>query len=312
MIDSETAEQIDEAAFAWVARRDRFGSSPTLDAELEAWLAGDPRRRGAFLQAEAAWSLIDRAAQTGPAPRLAAARPTRRWAMAGGGGLLAAGLATAWVMLREEAVTTAVGEVRHVPLADGSRMILNTETRASVAMKREVRRVRLADGEAWFHVAKDAERPFVVEAGAVRVRAVGTAFSVRRLPRGAEVLVNEGVVEAWLVGDDPARTRIAAGQSARVLEGQPIRARLTEGDEIDRKLAWRAGKIDLDGETLDDAVAQFNRYNRRKLTVEDTALGARRLYGVFRAEDPEGFARSAGLSLGVQVRFTPTEIFIGV
>lgn len=308
--EPETAEQIDEAAIAWVARLDRHGGAPHLEAELAAWLAGDQRRAGALLRARAIWRSLD-SALAAEVPRERRRGMTRRFAAGGGAGLLAAGLAGAWVMLREEPMTTTVGEVRHVPLADGSAVILNTDTRMGVALRRDVRRVRISDGEAWFQVAKDAARPFVVEAGPVRVQAVGTAFSVRRLEGGADVLVTEGVVEAWLVGAEKDRTRISAGETAQVREGQAVVASTSEGGEMDRRLAWRAGKIELEGETLADAVAQFNRFNRRKLVLQDPRLGGRRLYGVFRANDPEGFSRSVAVILGAHVHIDAREITIG-
>jgi transmembrane sensor len=308
MNEAESADQIDEAAFAWVARLDRYGPTAVLEQELEAWLAQDPRRRGAFLRAQALWGRLDRASQA-EEPRRVRVRIDRRLALAAGTAL-AASVAGLWVMSRETPYATAVGEVRHIPLPDGSGMALNTDSQAQVAMPRSERRVRLAEGEAWFHVAKDPDRPFIVEAGRVRVRAVGTAFSVRRLDNGAEVLVSEGVVEAWLVGSERGKVRIGAGQKARVLEGAPALIE-TAASEIDRKLAWRSEKIDLEGETLAEAIAEFNRFNRRKLVLTDAALAGRRLYGVFRADDPEAFARSAALSLSAQVRIDPDRIAIG-
>lgn len=71
--------------------------------------------------------------------------------------------------------------------------------------------------------------------------------------------------------------------------------------EIDRALAWRSGKIDLAGETLADAVAEFNRHNRRKLVIADERLSGERLFGVFRTDDPDGFASAVYRSLGVRV-----------
>jgi len=308
MIQTESADQIDVAAFAWVARLDRCGADAAVLTELEAWLAQDDRRRGAFLRAQAIWGKLDRASQ---AERGRGARTDRRLALAGGAAALAAGAAGFWVTQREPLYTTTIGEVRRAALADGSGMVLNAATRVHVALGAHERRVRLAQGEAWFQVAKDPARPFVVEAGRVRVRAVGTAFSVRRLSHGAEVMVSEGIVEAWLVGEEEARTRLVAGQRARVLEGGPILIEAQAVSAIERKLAWRSEKIELDGETLGEAIAEFNRFNRRQVILADNSLAGRRLYGVFRADDPESFARSVALSLGVDVAFEPDRITIG-
>src|SRR3546814_12357098 len=88
------------------------------------------------------------------------------------------------------------------------------------------RNVVLREGEAWFQVARDKSRPFVVEAGKVRVQAVGTAFSVRRDENGASVFVTEGVVEIWVDGDRAQRRRLSAGMQAYVSE-RPRNGRAT-------------------------------------------------------------------------------------
>jgi transmembrane sensor len=313
MIEPESADQIDEAAFAWVARLDRCGADAAVQAELQAWLSQDARRRGAFLRAEAIWGKLDRACQgegLGRAHR-GVIRVDRRLALTGGVAALAAAAAGVWVVEREPFYATTIGQVRRVPLADGSGMVLNTGSQARVALRDHERRVVLARGEAWFQVAKDRTRPFIVEAGPVRVQAVGTAFSVRRLGAGADVLVSEGIVETWLVDEARPRTRLIAGQKARVLEGRPILVQASAVEAIERKLAWRSNRIELEGETLGEAVADFNRYNHRQIALADSGLAGRRLYGVFRADNPEAFARSVALSLGVDVGFEPDRITLG-
>jgi transmembrane sensor len=314
MSEAESAEQIDEAAFAWVARLDREGRSPELETALQTWLAGDERRRGAFLRAEALWSRLDRASLS---PVYASREPSssmsRRVMLAVGGGMAASGIFAAWLYFgRETTFTTTTGETRSVPLADGSVIVMNTQSEVGVAMTPKVRRIRLAAGEAWFDVAKDPNLPFVVEADRVRVQAVGTAFSVRRFDNGADVRVTEGVVEAWVEGADDSRVRIEAGEKAFVSENvEPVKAKPVRDAENERKLSWRTGKIDLSGETLADAVAEFNRYNDRKLKVANPALASRRMYGLFRAHDPEGFARAVALSLNAPVQISADEITIG-
>ena len=310
MIETESADQIDEAAFAWVARLDRCGADAGVQAELEAWLAQDDRRRGAFLRAEAIWGKLDRASQA-ERGRNGETRLDRRLALTGGAAALAAGAAGLWVMPREPHYATKVGEIGRVPLADGSGVVLNAGSRVGVALHAHERRVRLAQGEAWFQVAKDPTRPFVVEAGRVRVRAVGTAFAVRRFNHGAEVMVSEGIVETWLTGAEQAKTRLVAGQSARVFEGRPILVDATALTTVERKLAWRSKRIELDGETLGEAVAEFNRFNRRQVVIADSRLAGRRLYGVFHADDPESFARSVAMSLGAEASFAPDRITLG-
>ncbi len=312
MIDREKAEDIEAEAARWVWRRDRDGRTPKLEAGLEAWLAGDVRRQGALLKAEAVWTLLERARETttGPVARQARSTSRRAW-LAGAGVALAASMAGVGVLvLREDRFSTRVGEVRRVPLKDGSTVAVNTASQVDVAFRREQRTVRLRTGEAWFQVARDVQRPFVVEAGAVRVRAVGTAFSVRRRPDGAEVLVTEGVVEVWAEGASSAPARLKAGQGAFVADAGGLRATAAPAS-VDRKLEWRYGKIDLAGETLREAVADFNRYNDRKLVIGDPRIADERFYGVFNTGGPEAFAAAVGASLGVEVEAHGDEIVLG-
>ena len=208
-------------------------------------------------------------------------------------------------------MSTLRGEVRRVSMPDGSVMELNTQSRVHIAMTNRHRVLHLDQGEAWFHVFKDPQRPFVVEIGRARVQAIGTAFSVRRRDEGVEVLVTEGVVEAWAEGASSPHMRLPAGQKGFIREDAPVLARLAAPEELERRLAWRAGRIDLAGETLSDAVAEFNRYNSRKIVVTDETLTSKRFFGVFRVDDPEGFARSVHQSLGAPVSISADAIVIG-
>lgn len=307
----QSASEIEEQAATWIWRLDREGRTPMLLAELDGWLGADTRRRGALLQAEATWMMLDRASQI-PVTEDVSSAPAmepRRWgrrAWFGVGGSIAASIAAAFLFLLQPDARydTGVGEIRRVQLADGSSVVINTQSAVDFDEKARRRIVRMTHGEAWFKVAKDRTRPFVVEAGSVRVQAVGTAFSVRRRTNGAEILVTEGVVETWVTGAEGHRVRIAAGERGFVADNAAIRTRAAEPTEIDRTLAWRNGKIDLHGETLGWAAAEFNRYNSRDQIVVHPSIAGERLFGVFRTDDPHGFAAAVAISLGDKVSRT--------
>jgi transmembrane sensor len=318
-------ESTDATAIGWVIRRDRAELGPEEERQLEAWLASDSRCRGALARAEAAWSILDRAralTKLEPEPasasasnvseRLPAFRRDRRrafaiWPVA------AAGMALlSFFALSRPDIETAVGEVRSIPLADGSVATVNTASRVQVSMEPDRRTVELERGEAWFHVSRDATRPFVVEAGRVRVQAVGTAFSVRKREGGADVLVTEGVVNAWVDGAESEKLRLTAGSKAFVSEDGDGR-RVEQGSAtVERDLAWRNGMIDLDGATLAQAAREFNRYNSRRLVVESEALAAEPVVGRFGLHEVEAFARAAAPMFGAraiveeeQIRLVP-------
>lgn len=317
MSEPETAEAINEQAMAWIARLDREGPDARLRQELDAWLAGDNRRQGAFLRAEAAWNMLDRARVLESSTEEAEPSPAvdRRRLLVGGGGLAASLVAGAgglltWRAMHSVRIVTRKGEIRRVPLSDGSLAVVNTQTRVKVDLQPKLRAVALDKGEAWFEVAKDKTRPFVVAAGDVRVRAVGTAFSVRRTDAGAVVQVTEGVVEAWCVGDEAHAVRISHGDQAIVALAAPPAVAPEGAEEIDRKLAWRTGLIILSGETLADAAAEFNRYNDRQIVIDDPELAAQTYVGRFHTNDPEAFVKAVTLTLGARVDTTSDRYLI--
>ncbi|MEZ0497316.1 FecR domain-containing protein [Sphingomonas sp. IW22] len=300
----------DDDAARWAIRLGEGALTSAEEQALDDWLRADERRQGALLRAEAALAYLDRGralAETlvetsndDEAPSWA----RRRFLIGGSSlaGLTAAGVA-GLVLTRpaQIEIRTALGEIRRVPLPDGSVASVNTASDVAVVMADKRRGVRLNDGEAWFQVAHDKSRPFVVEAGKVRVQAVGTAFSVRRRDDGADVLVTEGVVEAWVDGHEDQRTRIAAGSKSFVADdAKPIKV-TSAGNMIDRALSWRTGELALNGESLDYAVAELNRYNAHKIVIDTPALGRESLVGYFRVDQPEGFGQAIEATMAAKM-----------
>ena len=298
----QTARDVADQAAEWAMRIDAGSLDPNTDETLRRWLDEDPRHGGALLRAQAALSFIDRGrALAGVIPKPEPRPIWIRRKILFAGAALAAGLAgMAILMMGSHRYDTGLGEVRQVPLPDGSIIAINTQSTVEVAMHPNVRQVTLMRGEAWFRVAHDTKRPFIVSAGRIRVRAVGTAFSVRRHDEGAEVQVTDGIVETWTLGEEGRRTRVAAGSKAFGAEYEPPTV-VQASAEVERSLAWREGRIVLEGETLDEAVAQFNRYNDKKLVISDPGLAEEKLVGQFRATEPETFAGAVATTLGATV-----------
>jgi transmembrane sensor len=329
MSERETAQAISDRAAEWVARIDREGGGAAARADLEAWLAGDERRRGAWFRAQAAWRMLDRASVLGagqapvqeavsealedpgevetdllPADR-GCALPRRRVLWGAGVAVaasLAAGLFLPGILQSpSQRIETALGEIRRVPLEDGSLAAVNTQTMLDVTLTPEVREIELARGEVWFQVAKDRARPFVVEAGEVRVKAVGTAFAVHRTDGGVDVQVTEGTVEVWREGEAGGLRRLSAGMRTFVGKTPGAPRVIAAGEEIDRSLSWRTGQLVFEGDTVAEAAAAFNRYNAVKLEITDPALGQEKMIGRFRTNEPDAFARAAAALLDARV-----------
>lgn len=296
----------DDAAALWAMRLDAQALDMKGQSELETWLSQEPRRAGALLRAQAALNYVDRGqaldAGTVPAKALASERLLSRRAMiAASSGVAAAAAGLFMFFGRSLVVDSGIGELRRVPLADGSLATLNTRTRVEIAMATHQRTVRLDEGEAWFRVAKERQRPFVVETGEIRVRAVGTAFAVRRRENGADVLVTEGVVETWVVGREDRRRRIASGSRGFVPSERAEIEVATAPHDIERALAWRGGELALSGQTLSYAASELNRYNVRQIVIGDPAIGNEQLVGFFRTTEPENFAHAVAGMVGGSV-----------
>ena len=299
-------DAIETAAARWVARLDRAPDDADLARAIEDWCAEHPHHAGALLRVRAVWSGID-ADRVNDGSVYDAFETDSSWSrrrvLAAGGGLavVAAAAGAIWLRTRgDTALATAVGERRIARLDDGSTIVLNTASRTHVRMTLEQRAVALDDGEAWFAVAKDHARPFIVSAGDVRVRAVGTAFAVRRHVGRAEVTVTEGRVRVWSVAAPERFVTLDAGKHAVVADASGTAETIVSTARPAETLAWRKGEIVLDGMTLADAAAEFNRYNRRQLSVE-ASLADRRIVGWFRTDDMEGLARSAAAMTGARI-----------
>lgn len=312
--NAESANAIDAQAIAWVARLDADPENSVARGDLETWLAADARHRGAYLRAKAAWINLDRL-QVLPNDDVYANRfgTSRRRVLVAGGSLAALTASAAGIVfllpLRDR-IATPIGEIRRVPLNDGSLVAVNTNSALNVDLKPDLRELVLDKGEVWFAVARDRKRPFVVAAGPVRVRAVGTAFSVRRRDNGADVLVTEGTVEAWTVDAPDRKSLVSAGSQVFVSDIAGPSRIVASAEQIDRMLAWRSGEIALDGQTLGEAADEFNRYNIRRLTI-DPSLADKRLVGWFHTNEPETFARAAAATLGVAMTVDEDEIHLG-
>ena len=180
-------------------------------------------------------------------------------------------------------------------------MMLNTATRVTVRMDESHREIRLDEGEGLFEVAKDPARPFIVRAGNVSIRALGTVFSVRAIDRQVNVTVTEGLVELIDLGQkDSTPKRIGVNEQATVTQVRRVEVTPVAPAQAEQRLAWREGMVGFDGETLSYAVTEMNRHNRRHIVIDSPDLAARPIVGLFRADDPENFAATVAIALRAQ------------
>lgn len=253
-----------------------------------------------------------------PAAMPPAARPKRRkaWQLAGFAAVLVvsvgfvAGLRWPGAGHEPAQYATALGEQRAVVLDDGSVLQLNTRSTVAVRFTATAREILLIRGEAIFDVKKDPERPFRVRSGAVTVEAIGTRFHVYRHAAETRVTVIEGRVavasadtasgrqpaardrdslsSALPVPVSAASVELGAGEQLAIRPDGAI-ADVPAPADIQHTTAWTQRRVMFDDDTLDTVIAEFNRYNRVKLIVNDPALRRRRISGIFTVDNPQAF-----------------------
>lgn len=233
-----------------------------------------------------------------------AATRRRRGAVRGGSVALIAGLVAglwwadpAW---RTEEIRTAVGEQSRWTLRDGSALALNTGSVLKVESRLRTRRFVLEQGEAAFHVAH-GWRPFIVQAGTATVRDIGTAFNVRRLGDGADVVVLEGRVEVRRPGQPPQV--LPAGQALAVAGDGPSPAVRRVAPETAG--AWQQGRLVFDGTPLAEALAEIQRYRAAPIVLADERAGRLRLSGEYDIRRVEALIDTLPQALPVTVQRAP-------
>lgn len=288
-----------QEAAAWFARLNQRKVT-TQDVTAFSQWRRTPGNAAAYERMEALWAAAETlsvdpeiAALTARAKADAtrSSRRPQRWspllgpAGAALGALLVASLVGLWMLNRPAVYETATGEQRSIRLSDGSQIKLDTASRVSVTMTDRARTVTLTDGQAYFSVARDTARPFVVRAGDTNVTAVGTRFDVRLYQAGARVVLVEGRVTV--------RKADAAKRSWSLLPGQQIstnaRRPAVQLADAARATSWTHGRLTFHQTRLDEAIAEINRYSEDAIVLEAPAMAGIPVNGVFDTDDQSGF-----------------------
>jgi transmembrane sensor len=207
-----------------------------------------------------------------------------------------------------ERYTTPIGGLSSVPLKDGSRITLNTDTSVQVRVTATERHVSLEKGEAYFEVAKDPTRRFVVSVSDRRVAAVGTKFSVRREADGVRIVVTEGSVSLERAGPQSAGTQILpVGTVVRATSAAAL-IEATSPSDAEEYVAWLHGVLIFRDVTLGKAAEEFNRYNSQKIVVDAPAISGLRIAGSFRAHSVVAFVRLLEHGYPVRALWQPGQI----
>jgi transmembrane sensor len=318
--------QIEAEACAWIAQLD--GGEPTqedLDAFRE-WINRSPHHREEIKRLSTVWSDLNILTELAVPLK----RPNRTFGRifmlrsAAFAAMAVVGIAVTVYFLRPllpintaaESLfySTNIGEQKPITLADGSKVLLNTNSRIQVSYGTEWREVHLLQGEAYFEVEHNRDRPFLVYAGSNIVRAVGTAFTVHIKKQDVEVIVTVGAVELSSVANmggsasagslaKPQVTKLAtikAGQSATFNdEVESIEA--IRVPEVTRKLSWREGVLSFSGEPLEQVVDEVSRYTPITIVISDPAIRNIAIGGYFKAGETDAMFEALETSFGVRV-----------
>jgi transmembrane sensor len=317
MNPSTNSEDIEAAAAAWLARRESGSFSSADQTALETWLEASTAHRVAYIRLVAAWERSGRlqalgagvppgvipprhawGTSSGESPNALSTRPPktgwsrRRW------GTLAAGVAAGGVALvlsfsplsLPKEYTTPVGRLATVPLLDGSTVTLNTDSQIHVHFTATERSVTLDRGEAFFQVARDPGRPFVVRSADTRATAIGTQFMVRRDQGNLRLIVTEGRVQFLreTLFSHSLPVVVGAGAEANT-QGDSVVVDHPTPNQMDESMSWRSGYLVFHESPLAEAIAEFNRYTSHPIIIDDPTLATLKIGGRFRFTDSEAF-----------------------
>jgi transmembrane sensor len=312
-----------DIALDWLLRLQQSPENTALQAEVSEWEQADPENAQAMRKAQRLWRLtgqlpastaknwppIARVVSPGASPvaATAPARPERRrtrrhyLAMGIAACLLVALAPQLWLQIEADYQSPA-GERSTVNLADGSQIILDSNSALAVDFTGPERQVRLLAGQAYFEVAPDASKPFHVKAGEVDVRVTGTAFNVDLEDQLIDIAVSHGSVQ---VSDKssgrPLSPPLTAGQ--RVTYDRTLHEARLLSQPVSQISPWRNGQLIANNARLGDVVAQLRRYLPGLVMLGDDDLASKRVTGVYDIDHPEAALAALAKAHGATVSY---------
>ncbi|MGH6860329.1 MAG: FecR family protein [Phyllobacterium sp.] len=285
--DDLNAQTVRDAALAWFTRAHAGDATPDDRLALQLWLASDPLHRVEYERLEAVWSTLDRMPDPRTRHRNGAAPVVSRRFFLGGAALAAAGGIVALSGLPDFVTSdhhTGTSELKTVTLADGSTVQLDAASALSVDFSPSSRSLVLQRGRAFFKVARDPARPFIVAAGTGSTTAMGTEFVVHMTREEVTVAVQESAVSV---------AASAAGTPASVDAGETVSygpggLGAVGKTLLESETAWRRGKLIFEDQPLGRVIADVNRYRTGTIRITDARLLDLRVSGIFDIGNPDG------------------------
>lgn len=335
-----TEKSLSETAAGWLARRQDGMDEREIEAFVE-WLSAHPSHKQAYDDLSRSWEAL---AAMAPIPRVAELRsealianPPRGRGILRIVGLAAAaivgavGLGSLYNQLSPPAITgqvwdkvppqQAIGEVLTmmtdrptITLVDGSTITLNSDARAKVMYTANERRIIMLSGQAFFQVAHDPKRPFIVSAGDREVLAVGTQFDIRVDKERVVVALLEGRVKIRPQRRPQQASKLTTATEAMLEPGERLQfavadpATIISTVDVEELVRWREGRVRFDATPLRDAVREMNRYSPVEIRISDATLDDIKVSGVFRTGQSDSFVSALSEIFPVRVERTETAI----
>jgi len=321
--EDEKPDPLLEEAMDWLLRLQDASRDPEIARQFEVWLSRSSSHARAWAKARKTWHLMGEVPPVYDHIWKEAAVPTcrrasvsartallrrRDWKTWTAGVAAAAAVAVVLVfaapsmMLRVQAdYATATAESRVVTLGDGTVVNLGAHSAIAARTTETSRRVTLLSGEAFFEVARDPARPFIVDAGGVDVTALGTAFNVQLSSAATRVELATGSVGVdWERAREHEKTVLAPGEMVVVdrQTGAMEKSAIAQDDIA----AWRSGHLFVNDATIASVIEQLRRYHPAWITMPDGELAAQRVTGLYDLRDPDRALRALVQPYGGQVR----------
>ena len=315
-MSSLSRRQAETEALHWLQKQHSAQWTPADEADLDSWLQVSADHPVSYVRLRSLWRRVEDLKYYGkglPAGQVPPRREETRTATSKRSPIARVALAASLVLAvmlgifvywpADRVYTTPVGGLVVVPLGERSDITVNTNTQIRVRAGGFARRIDLIYGEALFDIAPNARRPTIVYTPNQRIVVLGTKFSVWSKPSGLHVAVLSGQVRVEHsrpnAPDGHSKTAdinplqvvtINGGEAADVADGS-ITLRQESLTDIERSWAWQSGTIWLNGATLPEAIAEFNRYNIRQMVIGDPSPERLTIGGAFSSNNVEGFLR---------------------
>jgi transmembrane sensor len=302
--DSVMSEKVRVEAATWIARLRDEQRGPDVETDLQEWLGESAEHQHAFKRMTHVWEQagnIRMRARADVSATLSERSRFSPWAAAAAAALVLVVIASLY--WRDNVFTTAVGQQRARVLQDGTRVVLNTDTRIEVNYDEHARRVRLVRGEARFDVSKHPTWPFLVSVGDQEIRALGTSFIVRQdNDQDLSVTLVDGRISVAPVpgnGEAPQQAPQVLVPGQRLVISRH-HAPAVDRPELSRVTAWERGRVEFEETSLKDATTEMNRYTTTRVIVPDAEVAQLRIGGVFRAGDSDEFVKIVTAAFGLR------------